>query len=218
MYASYFEKDQVGTCAPNACAGHTHDFEHVIVWVQNNQVKYVSVSCHAGWSTFGRSSIRFDPSGTHPKIVYHQDGGSTHCFRIANSGDEAVEHVTGGWVYPRLVGWEGYNDVDHRNHFIYSQSTKNHFGSASIKLGTGTIENQLASADRRPAGRLRPAGRRRGQVWASAGGGCWASRSPPASVGWRSRSASTAPRLALASGQPQERAPAGVINYLCFPW
>ncbi|WP_442807189.1 NPP1 family protein [Streptomyces sp. NBC_01294] len=146
MYASYFEKDQVGTCAPNACAGHTHDFEHVIVWVQNNQVKYVSVSCHAGWSTFGRSSIRFDPSGTHPKIVYHQDGGSTHCFRIANSGDEAVENVTGGWVYPRLVGWEGYNDVDHRNHFIYSQSTKNHFGSASIKLGTGTIENQLASA------------------------------------------------------------------------
>lgn len=147
MYASYFEKDQVGDCAPNACAGHTHDFEHVIVWVQNNQVKYVSVSRHAGWDTFGRQDLRFDPSGTHPKVVYHQDGGSTHCFRIANSADEAVENVTGGWFYPRLVGWNGYPSADFRNQFIYHTS----YGEASIKLGTGTIENQLASAQAKMA-------------------------------------------------------------------
>ncbi|MEU7339561.1 NPP1 family protein [Streptomyces sp. NPDC007074] len=146
MYASYFEKDQssdgVGEIAGGA-NGHRHDWEHVVVWVQNNTVKYVSVSQHKGWATYGRSSIRFDPSGTHPKVVYHKDGGLTHDFRIANAGDDnPVENVTGGWFYPRLVGWNGYPSVDFRNKFVYHTP----FGAASIKIGTGVIEGQLAAA------------------------------------------------------------------------
>ncbi|MGW3159177.1 NPP1 family protein [Streptomyces sp. NPDC001089] len=146
MYASYFEKDQssdgVGEIAGGA-NGHRHDWEHVVVWVQNNTVKYVSVSQHKGWATYGRSSIRFDPSGTHPKVVYHKDGGLTHDFRIANAGDDnPVENVTGGCFYPRLVGWNGYPSVDIRNKFVYHTP----FGAASIKIGTGVIEGQLAAA------------------------------------------------------------------------
>ncbi|MER6435860.1 NPP1 family protein [Streptomyces sp. NPDC001185] len=146
MYASYFEKDQssdgVGEIA-GGTNGHRHDWEHVVVWVQNNTVKYVSVSQHKGWATYGRSSIRFDPSGTHPKVVYHKDGGLTHDFRIANASDDnPVENVTGGWFYPRLVGWNGYPSVDFRNKFVYHTP----FGAASIKIGTGVIEGQLAAA------------------------------------------------------------------------
>lgn len=84
MYASYFEKDQV-TLGP-AAIGHTHDWEHVIVWINNNEVKYVSASQHSGYQTLARSEIRFD--GTHPKIVYHKDGIGSHCFRFANGNDE----------------------------------------------------------------------------------------------------------------------------------
>ncbi|MGW5063160.1 NPP1 family protein [Streptomyces sp. NPDC004096] len=149
MYASYFEKDQasdgVGEIAGGS-NGHRHDWEHVVVWVQNNTVKYVSVSQHAGWATYGRQSIRFDSSGTHPKVVYHKDGGFTHDFRIANASDDnPVENVTGGWFYPRLVGWNGYPSTDFRNQFIYHTS----YGDATIKLGTGTFENQLAGAQAR---------------------------------------------------------------------
>ncbi|GII65381.1 hypothetical protein Skr01_54660 [Sphaerisporangium krabiense] len=147
MYASYFEKDQtVDGCSTEPGCGHRHDFEHVVVWVQNNQVQYVSHSRHDWWETYARSSVRFDPSGTHPKIVYHKDGGLTHCFRIANSGDEAVENHTGGWFYPRLVGWNGYPSVAFRNQFIYHTD----FGHASIKLGTEVMKGQLAAA--KPAG------------------------------------------------------------------
>jgi Necrosis inducing protein (NPP1) len=147
MYASYFEKDQtVDGCGTEPGCGHRHDFEHIVVWVQNNQVQYVSHSRHDWWETYHRSQVRFDPSGTHPKMVYHKDGGSTHCFRLANSGDEAIENHTGGWFYPRLVGWNGYPSVDFRNQFVYHTN----FGRATIKLGTEVMKGQLAAA--KPAG------------------------------------------------------------------
>ena len=103
MYGSYFEKDQTVDGAGGH--GHTHDWEHVIAWVLNNQVQYVSVSVHDGYQTFPRDKVQFDNG--HPKVVYHKDGGGTHCFRIANSGEQP-ENYTHGWFYPRLVGWNGY--------------------------------------------------------------------------------------------------------------
>ncbi|MCS4277040.1 hypothetical protein M2390_002234 [Mycetocola sp. BIGb0189] len=130
MYASYFEKDQssngVGEIAGGS-NGHRHDWEHVIIWVQNNQVKYVSRSVHSGWQVDPASNVRFD--GTHAKVVYHKEGGFTHYFRLANASDDRVENVTGGWVYPRLVGWNGYPS-DYRNRLLSAN-----FGSATIKIG-----------------------------------------------------------------------------------
>ncbi|MEW9553236.1 NPP1 family protein [Nonomuraea sp. NPDC050783] len=151
MYASYFEKDQDCWSIPETTCGHRHDWEHVIVWVNNNQARYVSASAHGNWNTQPASNVRFDPSGTHPKIVYHKDGAGTHAFRFANASDDAVENHTGGWFYPRLIGWQGYpgaasGDPSFRNAFVYHTD----FGSAHLEIGTASMEYQLGRA--KPAG------------------------------------------------------------------
>ncbi|MEV7000921.1 NPP1 family protein [Streptomyces sp. NPDC093982] len=140
MYASYFEKDQI-TLGP-AALGHTHDWEHVIVWISNNQAEYVSVSQHNTYQLAARSAIRFD--GTHPKIVYHKDGVSSHCFRFANTNDEPTENATGTWFFPRLVGWEGY-PAGYRDKLMSAD-----FGSATIKIDDGDFQWALDYA--KPSG------------------------------------------------------------------
>ncbi|MCX5329808.1 MULTISPECIES: NPP1 family protein [unclassified Streptomyces] len=140
MYASYFEKDQA-TLGP-AAIGHRHDWEHVVVWVNNDQVQYVSVSQHSGYQVAARSSVRFD--GSHPKIVYHKDGISTHCFRFAGSNDEPAENATGNWFFPRLVGWNGY-PAGYRDKLIGAD-----FGSATLKIDDGDFPYHLAAS--KPSG------------------------------------------------------------------
>ncbi|MFZ4893713.1 NPP1 family protein [Plantibacter sp. Mn2098] len=145
MYASYFEKDQstngVGEIA-GGTNGHRHDWEHVVVWVQNNQVQYVSRSVHSGWQKDPASSVRFD--GTHAKVVYHKEGGFTHYFRLANNNDEPAENYTGNWFFPRLVGWDGYPPG-------FRDSLMNaNFGSATIKINDQNFNNSLNNA--KPSG------------------------------------------------------------------
>ncbi|MGW5470562.1 NPP1 family protein [Streptomyces chartreusis] len=140
MYASYFEKDQI-TLGP-AALGHTHDWEHVIVWISDNQAEYVSVSQHNTYQLAARSAIRFD--GTHPKIVYHKDGVSSHCFRFAGSNDEPAENATGNWFFPRLVGWNGY-PAGYRDKLMSAD-----FGSATIKIDDGDFQWALDYA--KPSG------------------------------------------------------------------
>ena len=124
VYASYFEKDQA-TSGPVAI-GHTHDWEHVVVWVSGGEVRYVSVSQHSGYEVAPASSVRFD--GTHPKVVYHKDGVSTHAFRFATENDEPPENATGGWFRPPLVGWDGYPDG------LRETLVNADFGAATFKL------------------------------------------------------------------------------------
>ena len=127
IYASYFEKDQtLNNPANSKDYGHTHDIEHVVVWIKNNKVSRVSVSCHAEWTTKNANLVRFE--GEHPKVVYHKDGGVTHCFRLANESDDAVENATGKWFYPPMVGWDGYPQG------LRDRLLNNDFGSASFEL------------------------------------------------------------------------------------
>lgn len=140
MYASYFEKDQA-TLGP-AAIGHTHDWEHVVVWIADGRVRYVSVSQHSSYQVAAASSVRFD--GTHPKIVYHKDGASTHAFRFANTNDEPPENSTRGWFFPRLVGWEGY-PAGFRDRLMNAD-----FGAATIKIKDGSFSDHLARS--MPAG------------------------------------------------------------------
>ncbi|MFD9301356.1 NPP1 family protein [Streptomyces sp. NPDC060048] len=140
MYALYFEKDQV-SLGPGS-AGHRHDWEHVVVWIQNDQVAYVSTSAHGGFKVHTASQIRFD--GTHPKIVYHKDGISTHCFRAANSNDEPPENHKGTWQYPPLVGWNGYPAG------LRDKLSQADFGSALLGIKDGQFNGHLAKA--KPAG------------------------------------------------------------------
>lgn len=136
MYAGYFEKDQA-TLGP-AAIGHRHDFEHVVVWIKDNEVQYVSTSQHSGWKWYPRSQVRFD--GTHAKVVYHKDGASTHFYRLANGNDEPAENHTGNWFYPRLVGWNGY-PAGFRDKLMTAD-----FGSATIKISDGRFGDALNAA------------------------------------------------------------------------
>nr|WP_202425449.1 NPP1 family protein [Streptomyces sp. HUCO-GS316] len=140
MYDLYFEKDQA---LPGiSLGGHRHDWEHVVVWVQNNQVKYVSTSNHGDFTVHAASSVRFE--GTHPKVVYHKDGISTHCFRLANSNDEPPENHKGTWQYPPLIGWNGYPAG------LRDKLSTYDFGSAHFGLRDDSFAANLAEA--KPSG------------------------------------------------------------------
>jgi hypothetical protein len=108
-----------------------------VVWVNNGQVQYVSVSAHGGYSTYDRTQVAFE--GSHPKVVYHKDGASTHCFRTAGF-TEAPENHYGAWQYPTLVGWDNYPAG------VRDKLTQASFGSAVFGLKNGTFEADLTKA------------------------------------------------------------------------
>jgi hypothetical protein len=140
-YGLYFEKDQA--VAGSGIGGHRHDWEHVVVLVQNDQVKYVSTSAHGGFSIYGSDQIRFDGS-THAKIVYHKDGIRTHAFRPGGAGDEPPENHYGAWQYADLVGWNGYPAG------IRDKLSNANFGSATFGLKDASFNGLLQKA--MPAG------------------------------------------------------------------
>ncbi len=135
-YASYYEKDQAAL--GGGSAGHRHDWEHVVVWVHNNQAEYVSTSAHGGFTVHKRADLPFD--GSHPKVVYHKDGISTHCFRAANANDEPPENHKGTWQYPTLVGWDGYPAG------LRDKLTQADFGSATLGIKDDTFNSHLEKA------------------------------------------------------------------------
>lgn len=138
MYASYFEKDQVSY--GGGSAGHRHDWEHIVVWVHNNQAEYVSTSAHGGFTVHNRSDLPFD--GNHAKVVYHKDGLSTHAFRAAKNdgGDEPPENHKGVWQLPTLVGWDGYPDG------LRDKLSQADFGSATLGIKDDTFVSHLEKA------------------------------------------------------------------------
>ena len=139
-YGLYFEKDQA--LANSSIGGHRNDWEHVVVWVQNDQAQYVSTSAHGQFNVYASSSVRWD--GTHPKIVYHKDGAGTHDFRLANANDEPAENAYHTWQYPTLVGWNGYPAG------IRDILSNYDFGSAIFGLKDSYLSTTLTRAE--PAG------------------------------------------------------------------
>jgi len=116
MYEYYFEKDQsvIGS-------GHVHEWENVIVFTRGDEIIRVAPSCHGGYPNPRNSDFLTD--GTHVQIVYHKEGGSTHCFRFATGEDVAgVENVTGAFHSAPLVGWWGYPSVELRDKMLNNWS------------------------------------------------------------------------------------------------
>ncbi|MEU0513337.1 MULTISPECIES: NPP1 family protein [unclassified Amycolatopsis] len=139
VYDLYFEKDQA---VPGIdCCGHRHDIEHVVVWVQGGQAEYVSVSAHGEYSTYPRAQVGWE--GTHAKVVYHKDGASTHCFRLAGMTETPENHY-GTWQYPDLVSWDNY-PAGIRDRLMGAD-----FGSASFAIKDSAFASNLAKA--KPAG------------------------------------------------------------------
>jgi hypothetical protein len=107
------------------------------VFVQNNQVRRVAPSCHGG---YGGATNSPRLQGGRPKVVYHKDGGQTHCFRMANAADDAVENHTGQWFTGSLVGWTGWPSTSLRN------TAMEWYGGARAKLSDGDFAANLRSA------------------------------------------------------------------------
>ncbi|MFD3684515.1 NPP1 family protein [Nocardiopsis sp. NPDC058631] len=134
MYALYFEKDQT----VHGCCGHRHDLEHVVVWVLDGEARHVSASAHGDYDTRPASEVLWE--GTHPKIVYHKDGASTHAFRFAAGHDDPPENHYGVWQYPALVSW------DHYPPGIREAFTSADYGSAQLDLRDGSFPGALDRA------------------------------------------------------------------------
>lgn len=104
LYGYYFEKDV--PVANFFGGGHRHDWEHIAVWVstETGRAEYVGASQHGNYELKPAADVRWD--GDHPKIVYHKDGASTHCFRFAGEADENIENHKGVWVSFQSQGGE----------------------------------------------------------------------------------------------------------------
>ncbi|KAM0197788.1 hypothetical protein ACHAPA_003232 [Fusarium lateritium] len=124
MYEYYFEVDRTGA----GSGGHVHDWENVVVFVQNNnRIARVAPSAHGEYSGATNNPIL---DGNHALIVYNKDGASTHSFRIAREDERNnVENEYGWWQIADLVAWNGYP-----NDYVQDQLTHHDFGTASIKL------------------------------------------------------------------------------------
>lgn len=105
LYDYYFEKD-VGIPKVIDAGGHRHDWEHIAVWVKDGKAEWVCTSAHGKYSKKRTGDLLWD--GTHPKIVYHKDGGLTHAFRFATSADDVVENHKGVWFRGALVNYSGF--------------------------------------------------------------------------------------------------------------
>ncbi|GAA2354274.1 NPP1 family protein [Saccharopolyspora halophila] len=135
IYDLYFEKDQA--VAGSGLGGHRHDIEHVIVWVEGDQARYVSTSAHGDYSTYPSDEVQWE--GTHPKIIYHKDGIGTHAFRLAGAGEQAENHY-GQYQYPALISWDNWPDQGLRD-----KLTAADFGSASLSIKDSAFNGNLES-------------------------------------------------------------------------
>jgi chitinase len=137
LYDYYFEKDVAVEHVADA-GGHRHDWEHIAVWVQNDQAKYVAASAHGEYQIKPADEVRWD--GTHPKIVYHKDGGSTHAFRFATANDEPPENHYGDWRRSTLVSYNGFPSGIRDKLFAHN------FGGATIAIKDSEFAGNLDKA------------------------------------------------------------------------
>jgi hypothetical protein len=140
IYDYYFEKD---VSIPYFFdPGHTHDWEHVAVWVRDGAAQYVAASQHGNYEVRPASSVRWD--GEHLKMVYHKDGASTHAFRFANADDDRIENHKGVWFRGPLVSYNGFPAG------IRDRLYAHDFGAATIALKDSTFASNINGA--RPSG------------------------------------------------------------------
>ncbi|KAF4985435.1 hypothetical protein FGRMN_11208 [Fusarium graminum] len=141
LYAYYFEKDVGSPGVIGPAGGHTHDWEHVVVFTKDNEgAQVVAVSQHSDYVTVASVNARWHED-THVKVVYNKDGGSTHFFRFANEGDDAIENHKGVWFLGGLVGWNGFPNVGVRDTLV-----NYNFGSASLAIKDDTFKPNLDKA------------------------------------------------------------------------
>ena len=136
-YAFYFEKDQDPPLG-GVSSGHSNDLEHVVVWVENDHARFVAVSQHGEYQVKSADQVLWE--GSHPKVVYHRDGLSTHAFRFAGPGDDPPENDKGVWQFPALVSWHKFPPG------VRDALVCHDFGRATLALKDDTYGDDLARA------------------------------------------------------------------------
>ncbi|KAK0613317.1 necrosis inducing protein-domain-containing protein [Immersiella caudata] len=129
VYDYYFEADRSGVAG--GAGSHRHDWEHIVVWVQDNQARYIQVSQHSRMDTrkVGEGPYIGWEQGTHVKVVYHRDGLRTHAFRFASKGDEPPENHWKSWRWGAGAGLLNWDEIPGN---LREKLSKADFGSASM--------------------------------------------------------------------------------------
>ncbi|KAH7007577.1 necrosis inducing protein-domain-containing protein [Ilyonectria destructans] len=140
IYGYYFEKDVNLEHVCGVGAGHRNDWEHVVVWVQNDVAKYVAVSAHGDYEVRPIEDVLLD-ADTHPKVVYHRAGAQTHSFRFGDTPDDGIENHKGVWFYGDLVSYLGFPSDGLRDTML-----NNDWGSATIDFKDSRIADALNKA------------------------------------------------------------------------
>ena len=117
--------------------GHRHDWEHIVVFVEGDTARVVAASKHGDYETKDAKDVRWE--GNRPKMVYHKDGGTTHCFRFGSAADDKIENHRGVWFRGALVGYEtGFPDVGLRDKLMNAD-----FGAGSIAIKDANFKKQM---------------------------------------------------------------------------
>ncbi|KAF2454625.1 necrosis inducing protein-domain-containing protein [Lineolata rhizophorae] len=126
MYAWYFPKDE-----PSDGLGHRHDWESVVVWIDDPDapepaILGVAASAHGDYSTTTSPNL----SGTRPLIRYFNTWPLDHQLGFTS---------TQGGEQP-LIAWQSMTDA------ARSALENTDFGSANVPFKDANFENNLAEA------------------------------------------------------------------------
>ncbi len=125
MYSWYFPKDE-----PSPGIGHRHDWENVVVWINNpestsQQMYFLTPSQHGGYLKFYPQQLYM--SGTHPRISYSSAWPLDHALNAT---------VIQGGTQP-LVFWEQLSQA--------AQDALNFtdFGAANVPFSNGNFMRNI---------------------------------------------------------------------------
>lgn len=144
-YELYFEKDQA---VDYFGGGHRHDVETAIVYLTDRVPTHMAVSAHGDYTLQAWSDL--DTVGTHPKVVYHKDGVTTHAFRHAT--DSTAENPYGQWVLPEVVSWYEMTGDSVTNAEMITAFNNNDYGSASFKFKDSRFIDTINDSEALPDG------------------------------------------------------------------
>uniref|UniRef100_H3G938 Necrosis inducing-like protein NPP1 type n=1 Tax=Phytophthora ramorum TaxID=164328 RepID=H3G938_PHYRM len=129
MYTWYFPKD-----SPSTRLGHRHDWEHVVVWIDNPDVSNpillaVSPSAHSGYSKYVPPSAD-SVDGTSVKINYESHWPVNHALDTTSKSGE----------FQDLIMWHQMSDAAR----LALNTTD--FGKAIMPMNDGSFLGKLAGA------------------------------------------------------------------------
>lgn len=129
MYSWYFPKD-----SPSTGLGHRHDWEHVVVWIDNPDVANPTIlaaspSAHSGYSFYAPPSSD-SVDGTSVKVNYESNWPINHALDMTSKSGETQD----------LIMWDQLSEAAR-----YALNTTD-FGKANVPMNDGNFVAKLGKA------------------------------------------------------------------------